>query len=62
MNTIITLLIMQIISKFIWYSISIIAGGFLLTIIVLAIYGVIKDRVIREKAKKEIKEKLEKEN
>lgn len=58
MKTITTLFIMQIIAKFIWYSIGIIAGGFILAVLILAIYKEVKERVERELLERGIKERL----
>lgn len=58
MKAIVTLYIMQVIAKFIWYSIAILTGGFLLIVIILALYQVIKERIEREKERAKIKKEI----
>ena len=61
MKTIMMLCIMQIIAKFIWYSIGIIVGGFILIVLIMSLYKTAKERIEREKNKKKSREELEKE-
>lgn len=61
MKTIMMLIIMQAISRFIWYSIAIIVGAFILIVLIMSLYKAIKERIERENSKKKSREELEKE-
>ena len=61
MKTIMMLIIMQAISRFIWYSIAIIVGAFILIVLIMSLYKAIKERIEREKSKNKSREELEKE-
>lgn len=62
MNTIAYLFVVKLISAVAWYTVLAILGVFTLSVLVLTLYKMGKERIEREKNKREIKEKVEKEN